>query len=216
MKAIETKYKGYRFRSRLEARWAVFFDALGIKWEYEPEGFDLGGGCHYLPDFKTTSPTGLVAWYEVKPRGQENCEKFSLFSKWIRALEKDDSCRLLSGDPVDVIETHRPRVVSGRYGEFEADVRVCPRCGVIHTPEYGWGYANYAEIRYGCESCDFDTPSGGGNESEDGLLALVTPHKGDLLIIVSEFHKYLSKVEIAAVAARSARFEHGESGARRG
>ena len=29
--AIETKYKGYRFRSRLEARWAVFFDALGIK-----------------------------------------------------------------------------------------------------------------------------------------------------------------------------------------
>ena len=32
-KAIETKYKGFRFRSRLEARWAVFFDALGIEWE---------------------------------------------------------------------------------------------------------------------------------------------------------------------------------------
>lgn len=30
MKAIETRYKGYRFRSRLEARWAVFFDALGL------------------------------------------------------------------------------------------------------------------------------------------------------------------------------------------
>jgi hypothetical protein len=28
IKAIETSYKGYRFRSRLEARWAVFFDAL--------------------------------------------------------------------------------------------------------------------------------------------------------------------------------------------
>lgn len=25
---IETEYKGYRFRSRLEARWAVFFDTL--------------------------------------------------------------------------------------------------------------------------------------------------------------------------------------------
>ena len=39
MRPIETKYKGCRFRSRLEARWAVFFDALGIKWWYEPEGF---------------------------------------------------------------------------------------------------------------------------------------------------------------------------------
>ncbi|MDN7495021.1 hypothetical protein QZM89_07470 [Burkholderia gladioli] len=51
MKAIETQYKGYRFRSRLEARWAVFFDALGIRWEYEPEGFELGFGERYLPDF---------------------------------------------------------------------------------------------------------------------------------------------------------------------
>ena len=51
IKAIETEYKGYRFRSRLEARWAVFFDACGVDWEYEPEGFDLGGGLHYLPDF---------------------------------------------------------------------------------------------------------------------------------------------------------------------
>ena len=41
IKAIETSYKGYRFRSRLEARWGVFFDALDIKWEYESEGFDL-------------------------------------------------------------------------------------------------------------------------------------------------------------------------------
>ena len=51
MKAIETEYKGYLFRSRLEARWAVFFDACGVKWEYEPEGFDLGDGLYYLPDF---------------------------------------------------------------------------------------------------------------------------------------------------------------------
>jgi hypothetical protein len=50
IKAIETRYKGYRFRSRLEARWAVFFDSLGIEWEYEPEGFELPSGF-YLPDF---------------------------------------------------------------------------------------------------------------------------------------------------------------------
>ena len=30
IKAIETEYNGYKFRSRLEARWAVFFDALGV------------------------------------------------------------------------------------------------------------------------------------------------------------------------------------------
>jgi hypothetical protein len=53
MKPIETNYKGYRFRSRLEARWAVFFDALGVPWEYEPEGFETSAGW-YLPDFKIT------------------------------------------------------------------------------------------------------------------------------------------------------------------
>ena len=51
IKAIETHYKGYRFRSRLEARWAVFFDAAGVEYEYEPEGFVLPSGKRYLPDF---------------------------------------------------------------------------------------------------------------------------------------------------------------------
>lgn len=48
---LETSYKGYRFRSRTEARWAVFFDALGIKWGYEVEGYNLGDDVCYLPDF---------------------------------------------------------------------------------------------------------------------------------------------------------------------
>lgn len=52
LKPIETFYNGYRFRSRLEARWAVFFDALGVEYEYEPEGFLLPSGRRYLPDFK--------------------------------------------------------------------------------------------------------------------------------------------------------------------
>jgi|LakMenEpi03Aug12_release.lakeMendotaPanAssembly.Ray.scaffolds.fasta_scaffold159254_2 hypothetical protein len=50
LKAIETRYKGYRFRSRTEARWAVAFDAMGIEWEYEKEGYQLPSGW-YLPDF---------------------------------------------------------------------------------------------------------------------------------------------------------------------
>lgn len=51
VKPIETHYNGYRFRSRLEARWAVFFDAIGLKYEYEHEGYRLDDNTFYLPDF---------------------------------------------------------------------------------------------------------------------------------------------------------------------
>lgn len=64
IKVIETSYKGYRFRSRLEARWAVFFDALGVEWVYEPDGYDLVSLGRYLPDFFLPE-YGLFA--EVKP-----------------------------------------------------------------------------------------------------------------------------------------------------
>lgn len=63
IKAIQTRYKGYNFRSRLEARWGVFFDALGIEWDYEPEGFELPDGTRYLPDF-WLKDHGI--WVEVK------------------------------------------------------------------------------------------------------------------------------------------------------
>ena len=49
---IETRYMGHYFRSKAEARFAVFLDCLGVKWDYEPQGFDLGNGLKYLPDFK--------------------------------------------------------------------------------------------------------------------------------------------------------------------
>lgn len=63
IKPIETVYNGYRFRSRLEARWAVFFDKLDIPWQYELEGFDLDS-IWYLPDFYLTN---LKCWIEIKP-----------------------------------------------------------------------------------------------------------------------------------------------------
>jgi hypothetical protein len=50
IQAIPTHYDGIKFRSRAEARWAVFFKTLGIKYHYEPEGFVLPSGP-YLPDF---------------------------------------------------------------------------------------------------------------------------------------------------------------------
>jgi len=55
IQAIETVYKGYRFRSRLEARWAVFFETLGIAWRYEEEGYKSRYG-YYLPDFRLYFP----------------------------------------------------------------------------------------------------------------------------------------------------------------
>lgn len=71
MKPIETKYHGHRFRSRLEARWAVFFDAFGVSWEYEPQGYDLGELGYYLPDFILE---GRVI-VEVKPPTYEASEE---------------------------------------------------------------------------------------------------------------------------------------------
>jgi hypothetical protein len=80
IKPIETRYAGYRFRSRLEARWAVFFDALNLEWKYEPEGFDLNG-LPYLPDFFIKS---WNCYAEIKPdvsdevnRADEICQRFT-------------------------------------------------------------------------------------------------------------------------------------------
>lgn len=49
--ALETMYAGHIYRSRLEARWAVFFDTLKIRFWYEPQGYKLPDGTCYLPDF---------------------------------------------------------------------------------------------------------------------------------------------------------------------
>lgn len=70
IKPIETIWQGYRFRSRLEARWAVFFTALGWRWEYEPEGYDLGEAGRYLPDFLVPEIDGGL-FVEVKPTGYQ-------------------------------------------------------------------------------------------------------------------------------------------------
>lgn len=64
IKAIETRYDGYRFRSRLEARWAVFFNNLGLRYEYELEGYELESGDRYLPDFYLPE---LAVHLEAKP-----------------------------------------------------------------------------------------------------------------------------------------------------
>ena len=70
IKAIETTYKGYRFRSRLEARWAVFFETLGIRWKYENEGYqkevDTVDGVRGFALFTRLLPTLPLGWWYVR------------------------------------------------------------------------------------------------------------------------------------------------------
>jgi hypothetical protein len=78
IKALETEYAGHKFRSRLEARWAMFFDEIGIKWEYEPQGYKLTNGECYLPDFwlpKFNDKEGGT-YVEVKPEGGDFTKAF--------------------------------------------------------------------------------------------------------------------------------------------
>lgn len=99
IKAIQTSYRGYSFRSRLEARFAVLFDAMGLDWDYEPEGFELPSGW-YLPDFFVRYPPesiqakrhpGAGYWVEIKgapptEREVELCIELSEMTKhktWI-------------------------------------------------------------------------------------------------------------------------------------
>lgn len=62
LESAQTIYDGFCFRSRLEARWAVFFNTLKIPYEYEKERYVINGRS-YLPDFYL--PQQKV-WVEIK------------------------------------------------------------------------------------------------------------------------------------------------------
>ena len=200
IKAIETQYKGFLFRSRLEARWAVFFDAMGFQWEYEPEGFVLPDGLMYLPDFKVYTPQGAPIWYEIKPSTVQEDAKFSAFrmaliDEWEagpwECYGDGPSARatLLSGDP---------------YEWFGWKNRMCPRCG------------DAGQVRDDdscvCEACDFETPGGGGNPKEAGVMGILCePHKGWTMFDELSGRRLTNAIMSAATVARQARFEHGQT-----
>jgi hypothetical protein len=71
IKAIPTTFDGIRFRSRLEARWAVFYSIAGIRYFYEYEGFQLPSGW-YLPDFWLPD---LEVWVEIKASEPTDTER---------------------------------------------------------------------------------------------------------------------------------------------
>jgi hypothetical protein len=100
IRAIETRYAGCRFRSRLEARWAVFFDQLDIPWIYEHEGVVLSTGEAYLPDFFLPSQ-GSDGWsVEVKGTRESliaSSRKISWYAREVRPL-------LILGEVPDVLD----------------------------------------------------------------------------------------------------------------
>jgi hypothetical protein len=115
---IETMYRGYRFRSRLEARWAVFFDAAGIEWEYEPDGYVVDGR-RYLPDFWLPELKTLV---ETKPH-IEACEEVL---GTIKALVSGTGQRglLIAGTPKT---DEAPKLTAVLLGSFNNSSRVWQR-----------------------------------------------------------------------------------------
>jgi len=91
MKAIETEYNGILFRSRLEARWAIFFDALKIEWVYDPDCFLLSNNQKYTPDFYIPK---YKLYIEVKPSlWWQNIDyhknRYELFEKNLLILSDD-------------------------------------------------------------------------------------------------------------------------------
>lgn len=167
IKPINTLYRGFYFRSRLEARWAVFFDGLGVKWEYEVEGFDLGAAGWYLPDFWLPD---LGFYMEVKPSSVDPYDiatKMPMIGDWF-----DGSPAL----PLVVVSGH-----PWEYRSYEnAGMGICDEGAWAACPECkcaGFVYAGWAGYITGC-SCwgPRDDPSKGykvdGTKSPSMIAAI--------------------------------------------
>lgn len=69
-----TFFDGYWFSSRLEARWAVYLDYLGVNFQYEEMRFTLPP-YKYLPDFEIwDEDSEEFFWLEIKPSFPIQCE----------------------------------------------------------------------------------------------------------------------------------------------
>lgn len=175
IKAIETFYKGYRFRSRLEARWAVFYDKLRINWRYEDEGYNLNG-IHYLPDFYLEEYQYFIEIKGEYPKPDEirKCELISnLKTTFLFYGEIPDPNDLIRNDPDSAL-----LFMSGAWVDSGYEWCICKICGKIDIQYNGFAARN-------CTCLDSNKYKG-YNTDDPKLVA-------------------------AIVAARSARFEHGEN-----
>ena len=196
IKAIETVYKGYRFRSRLEARWAVFFDEMGIEYQYEPEGFETKNGW-YLPDFYLPE---FNAWVEVK--GDK-----SNFWEDVRKLTevcyfKNSIGMMLGGDPVESLSNdhhHNFMLICGDVtesggGESVSGFSFCHMNGKAMILPDGVGDGNRGRTHFTVEL----------QSIAEKIIDMPDSRKMPLGIT-------LSIAKRCATKARQARFEHGES-----
>lgn len=92
IKVIENEYKGYKFRSRLEARWAVFFEEMGFEWRYlKPKKVEA-----YLPDFFLPERNTWIEISQKTPKA-EDLRKYEAFAE--RQLKINNiNFRLFVGD----------------------------------------------------------------------------------------------------------------------
>lgn len=187
-KAIETHYRGCRFRSRLEARWAVFLDALGVRWVYEREGYDLGPAGWYLPDFWLPD---LDSWLEIKPTTPKPDER----AKMLALAQATDKLVFVFFDcmpPRRVYDGDGFYLDSVDYGQYHA-----PGNDWDGMQAFGW-----------CDSCRRATVGHEGSHQRfcpeqydtDGIDC---NGQGDDALAHT-------RVASAFTAASSARFEHGD------
>ncbi len=121
IEAIPTRWRGWHFRSRTEARWAVFFTELRIHFEYEPQGFKLSDGTLYLPDFYLPQ---VDYWAEVKGTWFTPSEDLKA-----KLLSKSTGKRILFLDgPPDFRSYKAATWDSGEYTicEYSLDVAMWP------------------------------------------------------------------------------------------
>lgn len=137
-RGIETVYAGTRFRSRLEARWAAFFDRIDWKWTYEP--FDAAG---YIPDFAIHGPQPLLV--EVKPAVTED-EYWGPLGRVEVAVKGHwaHDILILGADPLSSLpnlegEYHWPP--AGLLGEYRPGADGENFDVNFDEPEPGWGVA---------------------------------------------------------------------------
>jgi len=130
-RSLPAWYNGTLYRSHLEARWAIFFDRLDIKARYEPQGFDLGDGVLYLPDFVIFAACGTL-WAEVKPEWDadtDGVERWRRFAA-MRPSPSQSRAALLVGPPSFEIATCT--VIGGD------DAQDDPLQGPWEDSEYAW------------------------------------------------------------------------------
>ena len=191
VQAIETFYDGYRFRSRLEARWAVFFHEAGIQYEYEPEGFNLPNCGYYLPDFYLPM---FGAYVEVKPLSISHEDEETAKEKLIELFYGIDGITiLLKGDPVDMnIQLYANDANDSNGGEgWWTSKENCVRFMFIDYGSFGCPCIYYYNIH------DHILYNSDWSIRENVYNGYMTPN---------DFYPMTKE----ALKARQARFEHGE------